>query len=273
MLAKSAVFMIPLLVAALGGLFTELAGVLNIALEGLILAGAFTAVITTEVTGSLLWGITAAMAVSTLIALIFSVASLDLKGNIFVTGLAVNILVPALIAIISKSLYGTKGVIRLENAQLSINGIAALLMALSLTALFSAVLRFTPFGLRIRTAGMNPDFLRIRGIRPGKIQRYVILISGAACGLSGAVISLSLGVFIPGISAGKGWIALVAVYLGNKKPFPVLLACFLFALAEALSDTAQGLIEIPATIILSFPYFVTVLGLVLFSIFRKQKQQ
>lgn len=272
MISKTLVYMVPLLIAAMGGLLTELAGVLNIALEGLILTGAFAAVVAVEMTGSLAVGIAAALGASTAMALIFAFTSLRLKGNIFVTGLAINLLVPSLISIISKGLYGTKGVIRLEDSLISFNPIEAAFLVLFITAAIWITLRFTPLGLRLRTAGTSPEFLLSRGVKPEGIQTLVIAISGAACGLSGAIISLKLGVFIPGISAGKGWIALVAVYLGYKKPFPVLLACFLFALAEALSDTAQGLIEIPATIILSFPYLITVLGLIAYSIFRKQRR-
>jgi len=269
MIGKAIVIMVPLLIAALGGLFTELAGVLNIALEGLILSGAFAAVIATEISGSFFIGITAAIITSTAIAFLFAVTSLHLKGNIFVTGLAINLLVPPLTAMVSKGLFGTKGVIRLEDSLGNQDVFMTLAILLILTFVSVVILRYTPFGLYIRTAGINRDFLESRAVSTRKIQTFAILISGAACGLAGAIISLRLGVFIPGISAGRGWIALVAIYLGNKKPLPILAACFVFAFAETLSDSAQGLIEIPATIILSFPYFITILGLILYSIFKK----
>ncbi len=270
MISKTIIFMVPLLIAALGGLFTELAGVLNIALEGMILSGAYAAVIATELSGSLTVGIIAGMSASMLIALLFAFTSLHLKGNIFVTGLAINLLVPSLTAMFSKSLFGTRGVIRLEETLGIHNALFSLLLLLSFTLLAVIVLKYTAFGLHVKAAGINSAFLASRAIKPIKVQTIAIVISGAACGLAGALISLRLGVYIPGISAGKGWIALVAIYLGNKKPVPILIACFLFALAETFSDTAQGLIEIPATVILSFPYFITILGLVLYSIFRKK---
>lgn len=270
MISKTIIFMVPLLIAALGGLFTQLSGVLNIALEGMILTGAFAAVIATEISGSLTVGIIAGIAASVLIALLFAFTSLHLKGNIFVTGLAINLLVPSLTAIVSKSLFGTKGVIRLEEALGNLNALFSLLLLLSFTLLAFVVLKYTPFGLHVKAAGINSDLLKSRAVKPIRVQTIAILISGAACGLAGGLISLRLGVFISGISAGKGWIALVAIYLGNKKPFSILIACFLFALAETFSDTAQGIIEIPATVILSFPYFITIMGLILYSIFRKQ---
>ena len=270
MINKTIVYMVPLLIAAMGGLFTELAGVLNIALEGLILTGAFAAVIAVELSGSFIIGISAAIVTSTAVALLFAFTSLHLKGNIFVTGLAINLLIPPLTAIISKSLFGTKGVIRLEESLGNQTVILSLAIVLFLTFISLLTLKYTPFGLYIRTAGINPQFLTSRAVKPMAVQTIAILISGVACGLAGALISLRLGVFIPGISAGKGWIALVAIYLGDKKPLPILAACFLFALAETFSDSAQGLIEIPATIILSFPYFITILGLILYSILKKR---
>ena len=272
MIGKTIVIMVPLLIASLGGLFTELAGVLNIALEGLILTGAFAAIIATEISGSFAIGITAAILTSTAVAMLFAFTSLHLKGNIFVTGLAINLLIPPLTAMISKGLYGNNGVIRLENSIGRQGVLFSLVLLVIITFISMIVLRYTPLGLYIKTAGINPVLLESRAIKTIRVQTLVILISGGACGLAGALISLRLGVFIPGISAGRGWIALVAIYLGNKKPFPVLAACFLFALAETFSDSAQGFIEIPATIILSFPYFITVIGLVLYSIFKKRKK-
>ncbi|MDA3812339.1 MAG: ABC transporter permease [Spirochaetaceae bacterium] len=271
MINKTIVFMVPLLIAALGGLFTELAGVLNIALEGLILTGAFAAIIATEISGSFLIGISTAIVTSTLVALLFALTSLHLKGNIFVTGLAINLLIPPLTAMISKGLFGNKGVIRLDDSLGKQGVMISIIILLFFTALTMIILKYTPFGLYIRTAGINPSFLEARAVKTRRIQTFAILISGAACGLAGALISLRLGVFIPGISAGRGWIALVAIYLGNKKPFPILAACFLFALAETISDSAQGVIEIPATIILSFPYFITIIGLIFYSIFKKDQ--
>ncbi len=271
MIKNAIIMMLPLLIASLGGLFTELAGVLNIALEGLILTGAFAAIIATEISGSFIIGITAAITTSMAVAFLFAFTSLHLKGNIFVTGLAINLLIPPLTAMISKGLFGNNGVIRLETSLGKQGLLFSLGFLLLLTISTTLILKHTPLGLHIKTAGINPALLESRAINPVRIQTLVILISGAACGLAGALISLQLGVFIPGISAGRGWIALVAIYLGNKKPFPILAACFLFALAETFSNSAQGFIEIPANIILSFPYLITVLGLILFSNLKKNK--
>jgi simple sugar transport system permease protein len=98
-----------------------------------------------------------------------------------------------------------------------------------------------------------------------------ILVSGFTCGLAGAVLTLKLAAFLPNITSGRGWIALVAIYLGNKTPWGILIASFVFGLAEALSNYAQGAIKVPADFILAFPYAITVLAMILYSIWRHYK--
>jgi ABC-type uncharacterized transport system permease subunit len=89
-----------------------------------------------------------------------------------------------------------------------------------------------------------------------------VLISGAACGLAGCYLSLGLSAFVPNMSSGRGWIALVAIYLGGKRPLGVAAACFLFALADSFANFAQGFLRIPPDFILALPYAITLLALV-----------
>ena len=282
--------MTPILLAALGGLFTELAGVLNIALEGLILTGAFTAIVVTGFTGSLFLGILTAAFVSIFLAFIFSLASLKLKANIFIAGLATNLFAAGMITFFSKWLFNTKGVIKFDTfPDFSIINIPIIreipiigeiisghnglvYIGFLLSGLTAWILYKTPFGLRLRVTGLNSETLRSRGKNPLFYKYAAILISGFMCGLAGAFISLKIGAYVPNISAGKGWIALVAIYLGFKKPAGILIACFLFAGAETLSNIAQGIFNIPGTLILSFPYIITVSGLIIFSIIQHKAQ-
>jgi len=266
--------MAPLLLAALGGLLTELAGVLNIALEGMMLAGAFAAIIVTDLTGSLAAGAAAAVAAGFLTALVFGFSSFTLKGNIFITGLGINVLVPALIASFSQRLYGNQGIIRPEQIDhlpsaggTDIFTWSALLLA---GTVFLILYRTAP-GLKLRAAGDQPDLLKSRGIRPERIQKYAVYLSGILAGLAGASLSLRLGVFVPGMSAGKGWIALVAIYLGYRRIPGIAAACLFFSLAEIIANRAQGLLSIPPSLILGFPYFFTLLGLWLFSLWNKRR--
>ncbi len=264
----------PLILAALGGLLTELAGVLNIALEGMILTGAFTGILFTHWTGSPFAGALAGAASGLLSAWLFSFSSFRLKGNIFITGLGINILMPALIASFSQSLFGNQGIIRLESSK----KIPVLLgfdtftwLSLVIAAIMLLFLYRTYQGLALRASGERPELLQSRGISPDKTRSRAVLVSGILAGISGAALSLRLGAFVPGMSAGKGWIALVAIYLGYKKVPGIIAACLLFAGAEGIANRAQGTLQIPPTLILSFPYFFTLLGLGIFALVKKQK--
>lgn len=267
--------MAPVLIAALGGLLTERAGILNIALEGLLLTGAFTAVVVAGATGSAAAGIAAALAAAGLFALLFAYTGIRLGANIFIAGLAVNLLSSGIITFISGRLFSTRGVIRFENLprleRIPLPGGETITigvpLALVLVPLTWYLLYVTPFGLRLRAAGYNQHVLRGRGVSPERIRVLAITLSGIACGLAGALLSLRLGAFVPGISAGRGWIALVAIFLGRKHPGGIFLAAFFFALADSLAGNAQGLSWLPPTLMLAFPYLVTFIALVAGSAF------
>jgi ABC-type uncharacterized transport system permease subunit len=276
--------MTPLLLAATGGLFTELAGMLNIALEGLMLCGAFFSVAFTVLTGSLFWGIAGGIAASLLLALLFGLVSLYLRANIFITGLATNLLAPGLTTVVAFELFANKGVIRVPERLplLYLPGVRSLpvlgeilsghtfvVYAGWLLLLLSWLMIYkTPFGLRLRGAGLSSDTVRSLGLRPRRYRLAGVLISGFTCGLAGAGLALSLGAYVPNLTAGRGWIALVAIYLGGRKPWGILAACLLFGCAESLSNYAQGAINIPADFILSFPYLITAAALIVYSIWR-----
>jgi simple sugar transport system permease protein len=129
----------------------------------------------------------------------------------------------------------------------------------------------TPFGFRLRGTGSNPSAMIVLGLSPRKYQMIGILISGFTCGLAGAVLTLNLGAYVPNISSGRGWIALVVIYLGGKTPFGILIAAFVFGLAESASNYAQGFSNIPADFILAFPYIITVAAMVIMSIVQSKK--
>jgi len=111
------------------------------------------------------------------------------------------------------------------------------------------------------------------GLKPQHYQLAAILISGFTCGLAGSLLTLNLGAFVPNITSGRGWIALVAIYLGNKNPLGIVVASFVFGLAEAFSNYAQGAIDVPADFILAFPYAVTVVAMILYSMWRYYRQK
>jgi simple sugar transport system permease protein len=283
--------MTPFLLAAIGGLFTELAGMLNIALEGLMLTGAFFSVVFAAATGSLFLGILAGIGAAMLLALVFAVANLSLKANVFISGLAVNLFASGFTVVLAFQLFGNKGVIRFENiARLPVLSVPALqripllgdlllghnvlvYVSWAIAALGALVISRTPFGLRLRGTGLGPKTVASLGLRPERYQLAAILISGFTCGLAGSLLTLNLSAFVPNITSGRGWIALVAIYLGNKSPLGIVVAAFVFGLAEAVSNYAQGAIDIPADFILAFPYLVTVVAMILYSVWRYYRQK
>ncbi len=271
------------LIAALGGLFTERAGVLNIALEGLMLIGAFTSVTVAGQTGSLSMGLIAGITASTLSALFFAEVSLRLRANIFIAGLAINLFASGITALISKAVFDTKGVLEFDSFP-SLSSISIPLLAdipivgevftdqtvftylgLLLVPFSIYLLYRTPFGMRIRAAGLDEAALYVRGVSPLKTRIIALTISGFACGIAGASVAIPLGAYVPHITAGRGWIALVAIFLGYKRPVGILAASLLFAAAEWTSYTVQGSGLVPSTLLLGAPFFITFIGMVFFS--------
>ncbi|MDY0287245.1 MAG: ABC transporter permease [Sphaerochaeta sp.] len=288
-LHSAVTIMTPLLLASMGGLFTELSGMLNIALEGLLLMGAFCSIIFTHYTGSMVVGTVLGIGATMLLSAILASVTLNLKSNVFITGLATNLFASGLTVVLSFALFANKGVVVFDDipslpllgtqalARIPIFGdifighSAFVYLSWILLALSYFVLYRTPFGFRIRATGLHPEALSTLGMRPDRYRFASFLISGFTCGLGGALLTLNLGAFVPNITAGKGWIALVVIFLGNKKPFGLLIAAFIFGLADAFSNYAQGALNIPSDFILAIPYVFTLLAMVGSSIYAKKK--
>ena len=261
--------MIPVFFAAAGGLFPALAGTLNIALEGLLLIGAFSALAVFHVSGSAAASVLSAIIAATALSALHAFAAFKLRANLFISGLAINLFSGGLCVVLSDKLFGTRGVV-------VSNTVSGLLMRYIVFAVFLLIAAWiaiykTPFGYRLRACDKSGDSLRVLGIVPGFYQTIAILISGFFCGIGGSFLSLNLGAFVPGMSAGKGWIALVVIFLGIRKPQGVLAAAFVFAFAENFSNYAQGFLNIPADFILAFPYICTLVAMIVVSIAKVEK--
>ena len=270
----------PVLLAGLGGLFTELAGILNIGLEGMILFGAFASIVTLHATGSYLIAIVAAAVGGLLLGLVFTTCAVRLKANIFITGLGVNLLAAGAIPFFSSALFQVKGVLRFDNVMPlpkvlpGLFGGQTLLFyfALLMVVVVYLALYKTPFGLRLRSAGTAPELLRERGVSVERYKRLAIWVSGIAAGVAGGALALRLGVYLPNISAGRGWIALVTIFLGYRNPLGVLLAAILITVTESLAISAQGALEIPNTLLLALPYLLTLCAMILYSAMRRLRR-
>lgn len=263
----------PLLFAALGGLFSERAGVINIALEGLLLAGAFTAAVVTYETSNPYIGFVAAMIAGAFVAAIFAVAVIHFEADQVVAGFAISMLMLGLPAVISGRLYDASGATnQIDKAYLLPEVIIGLpltsLLAFALVPLVWYVLYKTPFGLRLRAVGENPAAADSAGVNVYKLRYTAVILSGVLAAAGGAYLSIGQGSFFTkGMSAGRGYIALAALILAKWRPVPVLFACLFFGFTEALTfvipDIASqfNIEEIPVQFVQAIPYVLTIIVL------------
>jgi simple sugar transport system permease protein len=256
--------MIPVLFAAAGGLFPALAGTLNIALEGMLLMGAFSSLAVFYFTDSYIAAVGAAVACTMALCALQTFSVFKLRANIYISGLAVNLLSSGLCVVLSDKLFGTRGLIALRNYRTPSGLVNWYLFFIILLLVISHLVIFkTPFGYRLRACDKSSEALISLGIVPQFYQINALFISAVFCGIGGSFLSLNLGAFIPEMSAGKGWIALVVIFLGARKPLGLLAAALVFSLAESFSNHAQGFWSFPSDFMLALPYIITLLALML----------
>ncbi len=252
----------PLLLAALGGLFAERSGVINIALEGLMLGGAFTAATVTFYTGSPWIGLLAAMGGGVLIAAIHAVACIQFKADQVVTGTAINILMLAVPTLVCGALFGTTGSTpQIPRSSLMPN--APIVVAFALVPAIAYLLYRTPFGLRLRAVGENPEAADTAGVSVYGIRYAAVLVSGALAAIGGAYLSIGQSsLFTRNMTAGRGFIALAALIFGKWRPVQTMLACLLFGFADAAAIQMQGVIPyVRVEYIQIIPYVLTMIVL------------
>ena len=257
----------PLILAALGGLFSERSGVINIALEGMMLAGAFTAAAVTYATGNPWVGLAAAVGAGMLVALVHAVACIRYQADQVVVGTAINILMIGMPAFLSGAFFLSSGSTpQIPNEHLVPR--APIVIAFAFVPITWYVLYQTPFGLRLRSVGENPEAADAAGLNVAKI-RY------AACCCQErwrelAAPNLSIGqssLFTRNMTSGRGFIALAALIFGKWRPVQTLLACLLFGFTEAVSIQMQGVAklpsgdDIPVQFIQMVPYVLTIIVL------------
>jgi general nucleoside transport system permease protein len=271
----------PLILAALGGLYSERGGVINIALEGIMLAGAFTAAAVTVFTHNPWVGMLAAVAAGVLVAAIHAVASIEFRANQVVVGTAINIMFIGVPALVSGALFESTGstpqlpreqtlpdwniplidripvLSQLLSGHKPIVYIALLAVPVSYYVLFR-----TRFGLRLRAVGENPEAADTAGVSVARMRYAGVLLSGVLAGLGGAYLSIGQNsLFTRNMTAGRGFIALAALIFGKWHPVGAFLACLLFGLADAISIRMQGVVNIPVQFIQIIPYVLTLVVL------------
>jgi general nucleoside transport system permease protein len=252
----------PLLLAALGGLFSERSGVINIALEGLMLAGAFTSAVVTYYAGNPWIGLLAGIGAGIFISVIHAVACIQFDSDQVVTGTAINILMFGIPTLLSGALFGTTGSTpQIPRVNLLPN--APVVIAFALVPLVRYVLYRTPFGLRLRAAGENPEAADTAGVSVSRLRYSGVLLSGALAAIGGAYLSIGQSsLFTRNMTAGRGFIALAALIFGKWRPVQTMLACLLFGFAEAVAIQMQGVIpHVRVEYIQIIPYVLTMIVL------------
>jgi len=255
----------PLLLAALGGLFSERAGVINIALEGLMLAGAFTAAAVTHWAGNPFVGLFAAILAGVAVALVHAVACIKFRADQVVSGTAINILMIGIPAMISGAFFLSSG----STPQIPRENLipwTPIFIGFALVAVTWYVLYRTPFGLRLRAVGEHPAAADAAGVSVTRVRYLAVMLSGALAAVGGAYLSIGQSsLFTRNMTSGRGFIALAALIFGKWRPVPTMLACLLFGFTEALAIQLQGVRfgeeEIPNQFIQIIPYVLTIVVL------------
>ncbi|WMN55965.1 ABC transporter permease [Vibrio fluvialis] len=279
----------PLILAALAGMFSERSGVVNIALEGKLLASAFAGAATASVTGAAWLGLLAGVGVSILLALLHGFASITHRGEQVVSGMAINILATGLTITLGRYWFGQGGQTPTLSgdarfAPLTLPGADAVqdtpVIGLLYSELISGhsiieyvaflavptawyVLFKTRFGLRLRAVGESPAAVDTAGISVVGMRYSAMVICGLLVGLGGVYLSVGqTAQFIPNMSAGKGYMALAALIFGKWRPVTAMAACLLFGFLDALAIRLQGVsigdFPIPVQAIEASPYILTV---------------
>ena len=259
----------PLVLAGMGGVMSERSGVVNIALEGIMLTSAFAGYAAAVATHNLWLGVVVAVVAGMLIAALHAVLSIQFLVDQIVSGTVINILAIG----ITGSFYRTY----IQNAELSGTGVLPALhldflpnspfvgvitiAALALIPIVQFVLFRTVFGLRTRACGEHPLAAETAGINVYTVRYMNVILSGALAGLGGAYFTLQqIGNFLPNMTGGRGFIALAAMIFGKWTPIGAFLASLLFAGADALSGRLQiSGVNLPYQILGMLPYVLTII--------------
>ncbi|MBX2878367.1 MAG: ABC transporter permease [Granulosicoccus sp.] len=281
----------PLILAAMAGLFSERSGIVDISLEGKMLAAAFAAGAVAAMTGSAWLALVCAIAVSICLALIHGFACITHRGNQVVSGLAINILASGLTVVLGIAWFAQGGQtpslasdarfmpVQLPLAEpassipvigqfyadvLSGHNVLVYIAWLSVLATWWVVYR-TRFGLRLRAVGENPLAVDTAGLSVSGLRYSSVAVCGMLCGIAGAYLSTAQNAaFVREMTAGQGYVALAALIFGKWRPLPAMLACLMFGFLDAIAIRLQGadlplIGEVPVQAIQALPYILTVI--------------
>lgn len=273
----------PILLAAIGGAFTQTGNVLNIGLEGMMLVGAFAAVTVGSLTNPYV-GILAALGAGVLLAVIFAVASLNFKADVIVVGIGINLLAIGVTVLLLTVLYGnagaTPGDVKARLPRIGLGPIGdipvigtifndqTILVWIALLAVpaYAFVLYRTRYGVHLRAVGEDEPAAVAAGINVYRVKFISILLSGALSGIAGAQLAMAtVGSFTSGMTSARGFIAVAALTFGLARPYRTMVACLIFGIAGAVADRL-GLLGFNSSLSLTVPYIITIVALVFASV-------
>lgn len=285
------IFTIPLLITALGGLFSERSGIVNIGLEGLMVIGAFMGAFVIFKLHTLwpnnpyvLWlGLLAAIVAGALFSLLHAFASINLSADQVISGTAINMIAGALTIFLARNMTGSGNIrvtgfspfdipwlsdIPIIGPLLFTNTYWTTWLILLVLAVSAVILYKTPFGLRLRACGEHPHAAEAAGVNVKRMRYIAVIISGAFAGLGGAIITVTYAYEFTGFVSGLGFLALAALIFGQWRPLGILAATLFFGFASTVANVSQvipSLAVIPPIILKVFPYVVTLIALIVFS--------
>ncbi len=274
MLAETARMTIPYACGALGGTITERSGVVNIALEGVLLSAALAAVVAQDTTKSGAAGVAAGVAVGAIVGLVHALLVVHGRIDAIVSGLAINLVAAGGTRFLLRALYGSssnspsvRGIRLFESSGLLVKTLLDPFVVLTIAsaALLAWSLHRTRFGLRLRACGEDPSAAEAVGIDVTMTRIAAVTIGGAITGLGGAALAFELHQFQSGMTGGRGFIALAAVILSGWRPWPAIGACLAFASLDALQIVLQNQTKLPPQIFAVLPFVTTLIALALVS--------
>jgi ABC-type uncharacterized transport system permease subunit len=269
----------PILLAALGGALCSRVGIFNVGLEGLVIIGAFSAIVGNFFSGSVFVAVLFAAAMTVIFSLLFAYLSIQLKANVIVVGIAINFLALGLTTFALRAIFGVKGAfydkdmtglpqihipliedIPILGALLSGHSPLVYIAFLAAIVLYLFLYR-TVVGFRVLAVGMNGTAAKSLGLKTTRLQYLAIIFCGVLCGFAGAQLSLGqVTMFTEGMTAGRGFIALVAMMLGQSHPIGIVGSSLLFGLMDAFSIRLQGF-SIPTQFTTMLPYLITIIAM------------
>lgn len=285
-------YTIPLLIVALGGLYCERSGIVNIGLEGLMIMGSFASGITIYFlqmsfpgqTWTIFVGLLVALLVGALFSLLHAFASINLQADQTISGTAINLIAVALTVFLARNITGSGNIVlrtTLAKKNITIlkdipiigplfftNTYSTTWIVLAILIVFTFLLYKTAFGLRLRACGEHPHAADAAGVNVGRMRYIGVLLSGAFAGLGGGIFLVTFSGEFNGSVSGFGFLALAALIFGQWKPLGILGSTFFFGFASTISNVSQVIPElaaIPPVYLKIFPYIVTLIALVIFS--------